>query len=189
MRKSLPPTILAAAGVAILGGSVAFAAVIARDLPKQLEFIQAAEGKAAVVYGEITASEMVSLPSSPDVPYTKLTVAVSQALLGAPGAETISVYTPGFGDHRLSISPPETETRTGEKVVLFVRQDATLDALEAGAYKLDSFAESFRTQTNRKGQVVVLGEGGSSAIVNNTMLSDLTIKVAQEFEAVQKANK
>jgi len=189
MRKSLPPTILAAFGVALLGGTVAYAAVAARDLPKQLEFIQAGQGKAAVVYGEITASEKVSLPSSPDVPYTKLTVTISQALLGATGAETISVYTPGFGDHRLSISPPETETRKGEKVVLFVRQDENLDEVEAGAFKLDSFAESFRTQTNRKGKVVVLGEGGNSAIVNNTMLSSLATKVAQEFEAIKKANK
>ena len=188
MRRSLPPTIFAALGVAFVG-SAAFAAVVARDLPKQLSLIQAAEGKAAVVYGEITAAEKVDLSSSPDVPWTKLTVKIEQALLGAAGKEAISVYTPGFGDHRLSISAPEAETRAGEKVVLFVRQEASLDEVESGAFKLDSFAESFRTQTNRKGGVVVLGEGGSSAIENNTLLSDLATKVAQEFEAIQKAKK
>ena len=47
-----------------------------------------------------------------------------QALLGAAGKETISVYTPGFGDHRLSISAPEAETASTVTDALLAFADA-----------------------------------------------------------------
>ena len=177
--KSLPPTIFASAVAALTLAVTLTAAVVSRDLPKQLKLIEADQGNALVVYGEIVGSERIDVEDA-DFPWTKLSLKVSEKLVGDAG-ETVTVYTPGHGVVRLSISAPETETRVGEKVVMFLRKS---DMEDGNGFQLDSFAESFRTQTNRKGAVIVLGEGGGSAIAKNTKLSELRTVVAEAMESI-----
>lgn len=188
MRKSLPPTMLAAVAALAVGGTAALAAVVARDLPKQLEFLKASEGRAAVVYGEILDADRVEVPFA-DHAYTRLVLKVESRLLGAEDQDTLHVYYPGFGSARLSISPSEEETRIGEKVVLFLRRDDALTEIDEQGYKLDSFAEAFRTQKNRKGDVVVIGEGEASAVAKNTKLGDLASQVQAAYAAIQQSGK
>ena len=180
-------SLTAIAGVAVLGG-IAVATVIPRDLSKQLELIKADAG-GVVVYGSITASKAASLASSPNLHWTILTVHVDTAIAPATTAGDLSVWVPGFGENRLTISPPEEETRVGENVVLFLSPDADVRAVDANAYRLTSFAEAFRTQKNRKGDVVVLGEGAGSAIEGNVKLADLSPVVQDAYAALLKSPK
>lgn len=160
---------------AIALASTAVAAVIPRDMTKQLELIDAANA-GIVVYGTIDASRAAEIDGT-NVPWNVLTVKVSQVLAGENVPAEVTVYVPGFGDHLLSISPPESETRVGEKVVMFLAANADIRAVDADAFKVDSFAEIYRTQANRQGDVVVLGEGASFAIPNNAKLADVATSV------------
>lgn len=56
-------------------------------------------------------------------------------------------------------------------------------------YRIDSFAEAFRTQKNRKGEIVVLGEGAGSAIESNVKLTDLQPVVQSTYDALIKSAK
>lgn len=185
MLLKSPRVLLATAAAAILAVPL-YGAVVSRDLNKQLELIAANAG-GTVVYGEITSAKEGFVPSAPQLKWTVLTVKVESSLLPTQNApETVTVYFAGFGESRLSITPPETETRVGEKVLVFLRKDAAVSEADANAYKLDSFAESFRTQTNRRGQVIVLGEGSGSAIPANATLDSLKVEVVTAFEAMKK---
>lgn len=170
---------------AIAFSSLAFAAVVPRDMNRQLELIDAANG-GIVVYGTIQAANFETL-DDPDVPWTVMTVKVEQALGGTDVPAEVTVYSPGYGEHRLSISPPETETRVGEKVVMFLAANPVVRAHAPDAFKVDSFAEIFRTQTNRKGQVIVLGEGANFAVANNTLLTQVATTVKAEYDAIAQS--
>ena len=174
-------------GLFVLGG-LAVATVVPRDLSKQLELIKANDG-GIVVYGNITSAKSVRLASTPDLPWTVLTVQVETAIAPTTTSGALSVWYPGHGDERLTISPPEDETRVGENVVLFLSTDPAVRAADPTAYRIDSFAESFRTQKNRKGEVVVLGEGAGSAVESNVKLADLTPVVQSTYDALIKAAK
>lgn len=159
-----------------------------RDLNRQLELCGAAhEGR--VVFGRIASAEVKELPAISGVPYTILTLEPQRSLTGDALPKSIRVYVPGAGESRLSISPPESETRVGESVLYFVRADATIRAVEPGAWHLDSFAEAFRTQLNKKGAVVVLGEGRGSAIEENATLDSLETQVRAATQALRGAGK
>ncbi len=184
MLLKSPRVLLATAAAALLVVPL-YGAVVSRDLDKQLDLIAANAG-GLVVYGEITSSKEGFVPSASELKWTVLTVKVESSLLPNLNApETVTVYFPGYGETRLSISPPEAETRVGEKVLLFLRKDAAVSEADASAYQLDSFAESFRTQTNRRGQVIVLGEGNGSAVPANARLDSLKTDVATAFEAMK----
>lgn len=172
---------------AVVFSSLAVAAVVSRDLNHQLELIDVANG-GIVIYGTIQSATAAAMDDS-DIPWTVLSVKVEQALGGVDVPAEVTVYSPGYGDHLLSISPPETETRVGEKVVMFLAANALIRAHAPDAYKVDSFAEIFRTQTNRKGEVVVLGEGANFAVANNTLLTKVATDVKASFEAIAKSQK
>lgn len=174
-------------GLFVLGG-LAVATVVPRDLSKQLELIKAADG-GIVVYGNITAAKSVRLESTPDLPWTVLTVRVDTAIAPSTTSGELSVWFPGFGEERLTISPSADETSVGENVVLFLSTDPAVRAIDPTAYRIDSFAEAFRTQKNRKGEVVVLGEGAGSAIESNVKLTDLQPVVQSTYDALIKSAK
>ena len=175
-------SITAVAAMWIAAG-LSLAAVVSRDLPKQLDLIDADNG-GVVVYGTIVDSKVDGEVPGTDFPWTVLTVKVEQGLAPDTTSGELTVYSPGAGEALLSISPPETETRKGEKVVLFLSKNAELQQHAPGAYKIDSFAESFRTQKNRQGDVIILGEGKGSAIESNVKLSDFAVQVAKAHEAM-----
>ncbi len=170
-RMRLP---VALACGALLTTGLALASLAPRDLTKQLEYIDAQNSTGIVVYGTVRDAHTVASPD-PDlsVPFTQITLDVSDYLVGANAGATLTVLTPGGDGGRLSISPDENEIRAGETVVYFLRADAATRSMYPGSFRLDNYAAAFRTQTNRKGQVVVLGEGYGSAIENNTALTTL----------------
>lgn len=174
-------------GLFVLGG-LAVATVVPRDLSKQLELIKANDG-GVVVYGNITSAKSVRVAATPDLPWTVLTVHVETAIAPTTTSGDLTVWYPGYGDERLTISPPEEETRVGENVLLFLSTDPAVRAIDATAYRIDSFAESFRTQKNRKGEIIVLGEGAGSAIESNVKLTDLQPVVLSTYDALLKAAK
>lgn len=179
-----PRTTIAFASLALAAIATAplLAAVVSRDLSGQLELIEALDD-GRVVHGQIVASRVVHVPSVPWVPFTAMTVEVKRHLLPSSGPERLTVLSPGVGEHRLSISPPEHETRVGEHLVLFLRKDAGVSEVVEGAYKLDSFAESYRTQLNRRGDTIVLGKGSGLAIQSNTTLDKLADQITSTFNA------
>lgn len=162
--------------------------VMARDLTKQLELIEAHRGRGLVLWGEIGASRSATLPDDPELPWTLLTVKPLRTIVGEAG-EQVEVFVPGDGDRRLSISPEESAIRVGEKVLLFLRADANVRAVDADAWRLDSFAEIFRTQTNRRQEVVVLGRGYGSAVAENARLVDLEPAIRSTVDALRAASK
>ena len=171
-----------------IAAGIAFAAIAPRDLNKQMEFIGAGKG-GAVVYGTIVSSSVDAGVPDTSFPWTVLKVRVDQPIAPLSIGGELTVYVPGAGEERLSISPPETETRTGEQVVMFLSANEIIRAHAPGAYKIDSFAEIFRTQTNRQGEVVVLGEGAGSAIQTNVKLSEISTLVAAVYDATVNALK
>ncbi|MCC7173235.1 MAG: hypothetical protein IT459_22495 [Planctomycetes bacterium] len=186
LGRARAPLALAVAGVALLTG-IAVATVIPRDMSKQLELIEA-QKDGAVVYGTIVASHTQKLDDVLRyVPFTVLTVKVEQAIAPANLSNEITVYVPGAGEERLSITPSDDEMRVGESVLMFLRADAGIRTHDAAAYKIDSFAEILRTQKNRKGEVVVLGEGASFAVENNTKLSDLSPQIIDAVAVLKAA--
>jgi len=193
-RCSMRTAALALLGLAIFAGlsAISFAAVVRRDLPRQLELIRADEADQTddggiVVYGTITGSSTAEVPAPGEepLPFTVLSVDVEQAITPNDVAAQVTVYVPGVQDRRLSITPAESEMRVGERVVLFLRVDQNVRDVDADAYKLDSFAEVFRTQKNRGGDVIVLGEGPGCAVENNCRLVDLSqqVRTAREHLA------
>ncbi len=179
MRISVPRMRLpvAAAFGAVLTAGLAIASLAPRDLTKQLEYVDA-KNTGVVVFGTITESHEVASPFAEiSVPYTVLTIDVAEYLVGQNVGAKLTVYTPGGEGGRLSISPDESEVRVGERVVYFLRADQTLRAQAPGAFMLDNYGAAFRTQSNRKGQVVVLGEGYGSAIETNVALTGLSASV------------
>ncbi len=188
MRIEIPSpraALLAAGALLALATAPLTAAVVSRDLGQQLSLIQA-HLNGRVVYATIQAAETTKLPTVPEIPFTRLTLEVKRDLVsGSTQPETLRVFVPGAGEQRLSISPPESEMRVGESIVFFLRKDAGVSEVDAAALKVDSFAESFRTQLNRKGEVVVLGEGPGSAIAENTKLDDLARKTAKAVEVLK----
>jgi hypothetical protein len=171
--------------VALLSLSAVAMGVMARDLPRQLQLVGAERGAALVAFGTITANREVSMPDM-DVPFSALTLRIERTLVGEAGDE-VEVWVPGHGTQQLSISPPEDAVRPGARVLVFLRADEGLRALHPGAWKLDSFAEIYRTQQNGKGEVVVLGQGHNSAVPDNVRLSDLEPVVRQTAEALRLA--
>lgn len=190
LHSSRTRCLAAFVGLFVLGG-LAVATVVPRDLSKQLELIKAngATDGGVVVYGNVVSAKSIRLASTPDLPWTVLTVHVEQAIAPSTTTGDLTVYFPGFGDERLTISPPEEETRVGENVVLFLSTDPAVRAVDPTAYRIDSFAESFRTQKNRKGEIIVLGEGAGSAIESNVKLADLQPVVLSTYDALVKATK
>jgi|JI10StandDraft_1071094.scaffolds.fasta_scaffold776089_2 hypothetical protein len=177
---------LAVTGVALLTG-IAVATVIPRDMSKQLELIEA-QKDGAVVYGTIVASRTQMLEDVLRfVPFTVLTVKVEQAISPANLSNELTVYVPGAGEERLTITPSDDEMRVGESVLMFLRADAGIRNHDATAFKVDSFAEILRTQKNRKGEVIVLGEGASFAVENNTKLSDLSPQIIDAVAVLKAA--
>lgn len=168
-------------------GNLAYAAVVPRDLNRQLELIDAANG-GIVIYGSIVTASVDTIDGC-DVPWTVLTVKVEQALGGDAVPSEVTVYSPGHGDHRLSVSPSESETRAGERVVMFLAVNPLIRSHSALAFKVDTYAEVFRTQTNRKGQVVVLGKGANFAVTNNTLLTKVATNMKAEFAVISKSAK
>jgi hypothetical protein len=185
--RTRSPIALAIALVATLCG-VAIATVIPRDLSKQLELIEA-QKDGVVVYGTIIASHTQKLDDvMPTCPLTVLTVKVEQAIAPASTAGELKVYIVGAGEDRLSITPPEDEMRVGESVLFFLRADAAVRKHDATAFKVDSFAEVLRTQKNRKGEIVVLGEGVGSAVEQNVKLADLSPQIFDAVVALKNAS-
>jgi hypothetical protein len=132
---------LAVTGVALLTG-IAVATVIPRDMSKQLELIEA-QKDGAVVYGTIVASRTQMLEDVLRfVPFTVLTVKVEQAISPANLSNELTVYVPGAGEERLTITPSDDEMRVGESVLMFLRADAGIRNHDATAFKVDSFAEN-----------------------------------------------
>jgi len=166
---------------------IAVATVIPRDMSKQLELIEA-QKDGAVVYGTIVASRTQMLEDVLRfVPFTVLTVKVEQAISPANLSNELTVYVPGAGEERLTITPSDDEMRVGESVLMFLRADAGIRNHDATAFKVDSFAEILRTQKNRKGEVIVLGEGASFAVENNTKLSDLSPQIIDAVAVLKAA--
>lgn len=183
-RMRLPVAV--AIGAALTAG-LAIASLAPRDLTKQLEYIDAQKDTGVVVFGTVREAREVDSPFAEiSVPYTALTVDVSEYLVGQNVGATLTVYTPGGEGGRLSISPDESEIRVGEKVVYFLRADQTLRSQVPGAFVLDNYGAAFRTQTNRKGQVVVLGEGYGSAIDNNMALTMLASSAKASLATLKK---
>lgn len=177
---------LVVSSVAVLAG-IAVATVVPRDMSKQLELVEAHKD-GAVVYGTIVASRTQKLDDVLRfVPFTVLTLKVEQSISPSNLPNELTVYVPGAGEDRLSITPSDDETRVGESVLMFLRADAAIRAHDATAYKVDSFAEILRTQKNRKGEVIVLGEGASFAVENNTKLSDLSPQIIDAVAVLKAA--
>lgn len=188
MRIEIPSpraTLLAAVALLALATAPLTAAVVSRDLGQQLSLIQAhLDGR--VVYATIQAAETAQLPVAPEIAFTRLTLEVKRDLVsGSTEPETLRVFVPGAGEQRLSISPPESEMQVGESLVFFLRKDAGVSEADAAAFKVDSFAESFRTQLNRKGEIIVLGEGQRSAIPDNAKLDDLAQRTQKAVEVLK----
>lgn len=180
---------LATAVVALAGG-LTYASVKSRDMAGQLQFIDAANG-GIVVLGTIKEARFEQIPAITELfDYTVLTVEVEQAL--APTnlpAKQLQVYLQGGSAVRLSTSPPPDESAVGERVLMFLAADPAIRAHADGAYLVHSYAEIFRTQTNRKGQTIVLGEGPGSAIEANAVLGDVSASVGHALEIVKNAPK
>lgn len=159
--------------------------VMARDMTRQLQLLGAERGAALVAYGEVVASGPASWPGA-DVPFTALRFQPERVLLGEASGP-LEVLFPGHGEERLSISPPASALRVGERVLLFLRADEALREHHPGAFKLDSFAEVYRTQRNGKGEIIVLGQGPGAAVAGNARLLELEPAIREVAEALRAA--
>lgn len=173
----------AALGATLVCG-LAAATVVSRDLPKQLELIKAQSGGIAV-YGKIVReSAVVNWPDQCPVPMTALQVQILQAAAPADVKGEITVYVPGHGEDKLSVTPPEAETRVGESVFMFLAANEGLRSHDPNAYSAATFADIYRTQLNKRGEVIVIGEGVGVAIPENVALTKLVGQVKTAYDAL-----
>lgn len=174
-RLTTVPALTGIAALALFAATLT-AAVVKRDLARQLELVGApATGR--VVFAEVVESHVRQVPGFPFVPFTALKLKVMRHLAPAAGPDELVAYAPGAGQRRLSISPPPGAIRVGERVVLFLRKDAAVSQVDPDAYRIDSFAEVYSVQKNRKGEWIVLGEGAGMAVEENTRLDALAEEI------------
>ena len=154
--------------------------LLPRDLAQQLDWIGVGDG-GVVVYGEIVSSCVEEVEGSAS--WTALEIDVIERLDDSAKLDRVVAFTPGTTDRPNSLAPPESERQVGERVLVFLAVDGSIRDQHAGAFKVHSHAEVFRTQRNRRGEVVILGEGTGTAVPSNILLAELRPRV----EALSRA--
>lgn len=149
------------------------------DLPEMVKRVDSA------VVGSITAKTTWTSPN-PDgegsLEFTTITVSGDDLMTGKPA--TVEVSFVGSDRVPTTVTPAESETRVGTRIVVFSKKSSAFGVTDAKNWMYASHGGVFRVEAGPKGEVV-LGKGAGFAVSDNMLASDFRTRVT-ELRGAQK---